>query len=165
MPVSLPISSIPAELDLGIRPLQNLDKLTQEIKKKNQTLATPLPPLDNGKLNLIWQDYLDKCESNLVKANMRQSKVVFLDENHISVTVGSKLVMNVLLKEQALLEEIRAAFNRPQLLFSYQEDSALKPEERAAPTPVKNTDKLEKMIEKNPKVAEMIKKLNLKLLE
>jgi hypothetical protein len=163
--ISMPISSIPPELDLGIGPLQDLDKLTQQIKKKNQSLATPLPPLDNEKLHQIWQDYQDQCESNIVKAHMNQSKALFLDENHISVSVGSKLVMNVLMKEQALLEEIRAAFKRPQLLFSYQEDSTLKPEEISTATPLRNADKLEKMIEKNPKVAEMMQKLNLKLLE
>jgi len=156
---------LPSELDLGINPFMDLDKLTQEVRERNQALSVNLPPLDNEKLRFIWLDYQNKCDSNIVKANLSLAKAEFADDKNILVAVASKLVMNVLMKEQDLLEEIRREFQRPQLLFSFQEEESLRPEEPSFPTPTKDSEKLAKMIDKNPKVAEMIKKLNLKLID
>lgn len=150
-------------LDLGLDKLPSLANIHAHVRKNKIDVKEVLPPLDDEELNSLWTKYGMTHDSQLVQTQLALTAASFADEENIIVRVGGNLVKSVVQKEIPLLEMVRQHFKRPNLSFQIIEDESLEPKEVERPLVLNAKQKLEAMARKNPKVFDLIQRLNLKI--
>lgn len=133
-----------------------------------QTLEAPVVAveLNQDSLTEAWNERLSEIKSPSVKASL-SSSLVRIEENVIVVTVSSVMSKEMLMQEKEIIERLRKHFNINDLSFEIEIDLGLVPQEikPEKPKPLTAKEKYEKLVEQNPAINELRKRLHLKIDE
>ncbi len=139
--------------------IANAEKTQSEQKQLNTNWDLPT-------IMKIWEEHTAKCDTNSTKNALLSAKISLKGEKEIVVVTPNKINTATVKKEMDLIERIRNSYPDRTLVFTIYDDFDQFPE-LARVEPLKksktNQEKLEILVEKNPKVAEFIERFNLKL--
>ncbi len=146
--------------------LKGLDALMAEVVSEEDDGEEALnKQVDLDALLHAWSQYVETKE-NHAKSILENSKIS-LNENIITVTVGSELGKNTVIQEKDMMSFLRSALNSTDLIRVVEVDESIIPEVKIKRPPKALTakEKFQQMQEQNPVIHTMFKRFDLKLEE
>ncbi len=142
----------------------NFESIMLEIAADEALLSETVSRLSFDNLKESWSKYTESHERPSVKSVLN-SAVVKLEGKRVNVTVGSVMAKNFVIQEQNLPEFLRFDLSEPSLSLQVHIDESLNPNAQSDVV-VKRyltaREKLKLMMEVNPLVSTLAKRLDLK---
>lgn len=152
----LKAETIPMRLDA-------FDQLVEEEESRRAKLESRLS-LENARTE--WKAYAAHLNSNLARLALTNAELS-LDGNLLTAVVGTATDRSHLQEEiSRLLETLRSRLHHPALKIEVRLDERKTAEQLASHRPARPAtlkEKIEKMVEANPHIAELIRKFDLKI--
>ena len=143
----------------------SLDALAAEIdEEKEDSATTDRSRCTQKNLEECWANYAAEVESQSLSSSLKTADVVLkAEENLVLITVSGPLSKSSIQQETELIALIRTALGVPDMKWEFEIDSS-KLEESLPTRPKRLTDreKLILMREVNPKVIDLVKRLELR---
>ena len=119
-----------------------------------------LPPLTDEALRESWDTYLTLHQGTTLALNMKSAKPTVVEEE-VHVGIGSQRVMASFREDTSLINHLRAAFQRPDLVMILNVDESLRPQQeiKRRETP---KETFLAMRQKNPAVGSLQKRFDLR---
>ena len=139
--------------------LANAEKIENERKTMNTVFDLPT-------INKIWNGYMEDVEANSTKNALGSAKISLKGDTDITIVTPNKINTETIKKEMNLIRKIRDSYPDRILVFKIYDDLNEFPElTKVQPVQKEKTNqqKLEILVEKNPKVADFIERFNLKV--
>lgn len=142
----------------------NLESIALDIAASEALLSAAVSRLSFDNLKESWTKYTETHERPSVKSVLKTA-VLALEGNRVNVTVGSTMSKNFIIQEQNLPDFLRFDLNEPSLSLQINIDESLNPNSQTDVV-VKRyltaREKLKLMMEVNPLVSALAKRLDLK---
>lgn len=144
--------------------LSSLDSLMDQVLKEEEAKKEARKAMSIELVDKIWLDYIEANESPSVKVALKSS-FRSLEGRTITVKVGSENGKNIILQEDRLKDQLREKLGAEDLILEVVVDRELFPEmEQEKPkTLYSNREKYELMNGKNPLLAELRMRFDLKI--
>jgi DNA polymerase-3 subunit gamma/tau len=140
----------------------DLDGLMAEITSEEDTEeAGELPDLTEASLRVAWDDFLTKNTGSTLAVNMKKA-IPNLNGEEVHVRIGSQRVIASFREDASLINHLRDAFRRPDLILLLKEDETLKPKKSEVKRRITAKDKFLAMREKNPSIDDLRKRFDLR---
>jgi len=138
----------------------NVQSLYASIRKEVSDIV-PENPLEFEEVKSAWQTLFPKNPNRLTIA-MEQA-VLDLREGILTIKVGSLLNKGILEEESHIVDSLKQKLQRPNLVVYYEIDASLKKveEDTSINKPLTISDKYKLLIEKNPVLDQLQKRLGL----
>lgn len=147
----------------SISSIDDLIANAEKIENERKGLNTPF---DIPTINKIWQGYIEEVEANSTKNALASAKITLKGDTDIKIVTPNKINTETIKKEMDLIRKIRDSYPDRTLVFEIYDDLNEFPE-LARVEPVKkaktNQEKLEILVDKNPRIADFIERFNLKV--
>jgi len=142
----------------------NLNALISQIKTEEAEKAEARKNLSLEAIETIWEEYMENNTSKSVTTALKLGKKE-LDRTILRVAVPSGLIRDMILQETLLLDRIREELGIDNLSLDVKVDLSKFPdyEEPQTKKMLTNKEKYEVMLEKNPLLADLKNKFNLKV--
>ena len=134
--------------------------IQDETQKKAKKVNISLEEVQN-----IWDKYSDEVTLRGVQTALRMAKLSIDSDGNVQITVPSTYLKDMVMLETPLLNAIRTAFGNNEMKFLSIIDKNAFPdyEEPQSNAPMNPREKYVKLLEKNPNLGQLTKKLGLKL--
>ena len=142
----------------------NLESIALDIAASEALLSEAVSRLSFDNLKESWTKYTETHERPSVKSVLKTA-VLALEGNRINVTVGSTMSKNFIIQEQNLPDFLRFDLNEPNLSLQISIDETLNPDsqnEVIVKRYLNAREKIKLMMEVNPLVSALAKRLDLK---
>ncbi len=142
----------------------NLESIALDIAASEALLSEAVSRLSFDNLKESWTKYTETHERPSVKSVLKAA-VLALEGNRVNVTVGSTMSKNFIVQEQNLPDFLRFDLNEPNLSLQISIDESLNPNsqtEIVVKRYLTAREKLKLMMEVNPLVSALAKRLDLK---
>ncbi|MFK8161562.1 MAG: DNA polymerase III subunit gamma/tau [Lewinella sp.] len=140
----------------------DLDGMMAEIASEEDTEdAGELPELTEAALRTAWDDYLAQNTGTTLAVNMKKA-IPSLSGEEVHVRIGSQRVIASFREDSSLINHLRTAFRRPDLILILKEDETLKPKKSEVKRRITAKDKFLAMREKNPAIDDLRKRFDLR---
>jgi len=150
----------------AIGSISSLDDLIANAEKTQNQQKEMKTKWDIETIMAIWQDHTNKLDTASTQNALNSAKISLKGDTEIEIVTPNKINTATVKKEMPLIERIRNSYPDRVLHFNIYEDIDQFPELTKV-EPIKksktNQEKLEILVDKNPKVAEFIERFNLKL--
>jgi DNA polymerase-3 subunit gamma/tau len=147
--------------------LSNLDKLLHKHKTLlSQEKIQPKEPLKLETVIEAWNKYIETLQSKSAASALQNAKISVIDESKVKALTGSTIFLNLIKNEHNLRTFLQNQLNRDDLTLEVSFDESLAMEESPeddAPKPLTPKEKFEKMMEINPLINDLRKRLELSL--
>jgi len=156
-------ATIPIEVKKTIS-LSNIDSIRQKIMQEEAKIADSRRHLNIETIEKIWLDYTENNPSLSVQLALKYA-ILSHEEKVIKAYVPTSVSKDLILQEELLLERLRSEMGTPDLSLSIEVDRLRFPDHDEI-KPTQNLTQKEKylaMVNKNPKLQELVHKLGLKL--
>lgn len=142
----------------------NFNSLISQIKTAEAEKAEARKNLSIEAIEDIWNEYTENNQSKSVQTALKVA-IIELDRTILRVYTPSGLLRDMIIQETPLLELIRRELGVDNLSFDVRMDISRFPgyEEPQMKKVLTNKEKYEIMVEKNPKLAELKRKFDLKV--
>ena len=145
--------------------LASLTELEATISKKLD-ITLEKKEITKSELEKVWKEKVEEIQSPSIKASL-ETTLVRIEDGKMVVTVDSVLAKERLSTEKDIVDKIRKHFHAYDLLMEIEIDTGLSLEapkiEKQRPLTAK--EKYEKLVEQNPAVNELRKRLHLRIDE
>lgn len=143
-----------------------MEDLLANVQKQEQHKKDNLKNWDINTVSKLWQEYMNTLDTHSTVVALGSAKLTIEGDNKIKIVTPNKLNTETIKKEMNLIEKIRDAYPDRELIFSMVDDISQFPEldkvEKVKKSKT-NEEKLELLVDKNPKVSEFIERFNLKV--
>ena len=142
----------------------NLESIALDIAASEALLSEAVSRLSFDNLKESWTKYTETHERPSVKSVLKTA-VLALEGNRVNVTVGSTMSKNFIIQEQNLPDFLRFDLNEPNLSLQISIDETLNPDsqnEVIVKRYLNAREKIKLMMEVNPLVSALAKRLDLK---
>src|SRR5690606_16809572 len=143
--------------------LNDVDEIIEEVNLTNQD-HVEIPEGEEllGLIDAAWKDFMENHSSPSLASFMRDAVLAWKDEKLV-VTVTSRLARSSILDQRDLFERLREATHPvvPEIVFKIDAQNAATPPPKILTT----RDKYEALQKANPKLQDLIQKLNLRIEE
>ncbi|HMG15240.1 MAG TPA: DNA polymerase III subunit gamma/tau [Saprospiraceae bacterium] len=145
--------------------LASLTDLKASISKKLD-IQVEKKEITQTELEVVWRERISEIQSPSVKASLG-STLIRMENGRMVVTVESVLAKERLTTEKDIVDKIRKHFLSFDLMMEIEIDTGLSLEEikTEKQKPLSAKEKYEKLVEQNPAVNELRKRLHLKIDE
>ena len=142
----------------------NFNSLISQIKTAEAEKAAARKNLSIEAIESIWEEYTNNNQSKSVQTALKAA-IKELDRTILRVYVPTGLLRDMIIQETPLLERIREEMGVDNLSLDVRMDLEKFPgyEEPQVKKVLTNKEKYEIMVEKNPKLAELKRKFDLKV--
>ena len=150
----------------AIGSISSLDALLANAQKVDNERKEMNTPWELDFINKIWVEHAGLVEANSTKNALLSAKIALKGEKEVIVVTPNKINTETIKKEMDLIEKIRNSYPDRILVFTIYDDLSEFPELTKVEKVKKaktNQEKLDLLVEKNPKVAEFIERFNLKV--
>jgi len=150
----------------AIGSISSLDDLIANAEKTQNEQNKMNTKWDIETIMAIWSDHTSKLDTASTQNALNSAKITLRGDKEIVIITPNKINTATVKKEMPLIERIRNSYPDRVLKFNIYDDINQFPELTKV-EPIKkaktNQEKLEILVDKNPKVAEFIDRFNLKL--
>lgn len=139
-----------------------LDDLMAEVHAETEhSAAQPVLALTQESIEKAWAGYLSKVEQETTR-NILNNIPLHWNDPVLTAKVSSNLVESTLRQERNLMEHLRQAFGRKDLILQIDLEKTLASEKTKPVRPLNNKERLLAMYEKNPQVKDLAEKFGLR---
>ena len=157
-----PATTPPPAAAAAYTPLSVEDMLAEEERKlAARDTPTELPPLTEETLKGAYDVFLRENAGSTLALQLKMAKPR-LEGEEVIVTAGSQRVLAMLRENKSLVQHLRNAFQRPNLVLRHAVDEAMKPTERKVKKRLTARDKFLAMRQKNPAIDDLRKRFDLR---
>lgn len=143
-------------------PKVSLDSLVAEVNKENiENGGQTVNALTLEEVSQFWNQYMEQADQESIKSMMKLAELD-LKEKEIIITVGSTLAENTLRQESKLMDFLREALKRQDLILTIHIDKSKAPEAPKKQKPLTAKEKFLVMERSNPLVRDLYKRFNLR---
>ncbi len=146
----------------GFDPIIGLDELDRDVEEEI-AIKKPEQALILEQLQNIWDAYAEEVRSPSLKNTLKKAELFIVSDAEIKVKVTGKIAKTTIQHERELLQLIRQHFNRSQLQYSFEIVEDVTDDEYIEKPKylLSSKEKFEIMCKENPKVLDLVKRLNL----
>ncbi len=159
---SVSISNTTKEKRRILPKINSLEALVKQVAEEEALKASQGEPMTPGNLKKLWEEYLENIESQATATSLKNTILEF-EGIGIKAFVPTQIARETILQESKLIEKIRANFNIEDLPIEVIVDIHKFPDFKVVEKPkiMSPREKFEKLVEVNPLIANLIKRLDL----
>ena len=140
----------------------DINSMMAEIASETQAAApAEKPALTDEALQESWETFLQLNQGTTLAVNMLSSKARIVGEE-VHVGIGSQRVMASFREDTSLINHLRQAFQRPDLIMLLKVDESLRPAKKEVKRRMTPKEKFLAMREKNPAIDSLRKRFDLR---
>ena len=139
----------------------NTADMLAELATETTVASAPAPELTDAALQTAWSDFMAQHAGTTLAVNMKRAAGRVADGG-IEVRIGSQRVMASFREDTSLINHLRTAFGRPDLVMRLTIDESLRPAKAEVKRRLTAKDKFLAMRAKNPAIDDLRKRFDLR---